>query len=160
MLSIICYVVDALRGAPLPATRAALYRRALEKLLTRRPKRVTITYPGEEPGTEEKLSLLEQTALYLFTTGDRRLTFSEHEFGQALKHALSAAGYGPSPAPWANALRADLSHNSGILRGANEHQIFFLHLTVQEFLVSAALAGMVNAHGWQVPVELTEGSLA
>ena len=153
LLSIICYVVDDLRGSPLPATRAALYRRALEKLLTRRPKRVPITYPGEEPGTEEKLAILEQTAFYLFAKGERRLTFSEQEFGQALKHALSAAGYGTTPAPWANALRADLTHNSGILRGGNEQQIFFLHLTVQEFLVSAALASMVNERGWQVAVE-------
>ncbi|MGE0825536.1 MAG: HEAT repeat domain-containing protein [Candidatus Binatia bacterium] len=154
LLSIICYVVDDLRGARIPPTRAALYRRALEKLLARRPKRVSITYPGEEPSLGEKLTLLQQTALYLFAKGDRRLTFTEHEFGQTLKQALSTAGYGTTPAPWANALRADLTHNSGVLRGGNEQDIFFLHLTVQEFLVSAALASMVNDHGWQVSVEI------
>ena len=158
LLSIICYVVDDLHSAWLPATRAALYHRALEKLLSRRPKRVTIAYPSEEPGTGEKLTLLQQAALYLFAQGDRRLTFTEQEFGQALQQALRTAGYGTTPAPWAHALRADLTHNSGLLRGGNEQDIFFLHLTVQEFLVSAALASIANEQGWQGSVEVDDAS--
>jgi HEAT repeat protein len=154
LLSIICYVVDDLHRAQFPTTRAALYQRALEKLLSRRPKRVPVTYPSEEPGTREKLVLLQRAALYLFGKSDRRLTFTEHEFGQALQQALSTAGYGATPAPWANALRADLTSNSGILRGGNEQDIFFLHLTVQEFLVSAALASIANEQGWHGSVEI------
>ena len=56
LLSIICYVVDDLHRALLPATRAALYHRALEKLLSRSPKRVTVAYPSEEPGTGKNSS--------------------------------------------------------------------------------------------------------
>ena len=51
-------------------------------------------------------------------------------------------------------LRLSLTHNSGILRGGNEQDIFFLHLTVQEFLVSAALASIANEQGWQGSVEI------
>ncbi len=153
LLNIICYVVDDVKGV-IPATRGELYKKALEKLLTRRPQRVEVRYPGEEPNTDEKLAILERTALNLFAKGERRLIFTEKELGQELKQALSEEGYGEAPAPWANALRADLTHNSGILRGSPTQGSFFLHLTIQEFLAAAAIARIANEKGWETPVEI------
>jgi HEAT repeat protein len=153
LLNIICYVVDDVKGV-IPATRGELYKKALEKLLTRRPQRVEVRYPGEEPNTDEKLAILERTALNLFAKWERRLIFTEKELGQELKQALSEEGYGEAPAPWANALRADLTHNSGILRGSPTQGSFFLHLTIQEFLAAAAIARIANDKGWETPVEI------
>jgi HEAT repeat protein len=154
LLNIICYVVDDAPGVFLPATRGGLYQKALEKLLTYRLQRVEVRYPGAAPDTHEKLMILQRTALNLFAHGDRRLTFTGQDLAQALKQALSAEGYGDTPAPWANALRTDLMHNSGILRGSAEHGSFFLHLTVQEFLAAVAIARLVNEKGWEARVEI------
>src|SRR5262249_4684328 len=153
LLNIICYVADDVSDV-LPATRGEFYKKALEKLLTRRPHRVKVRYPGEEPTTDEKLIILGQAALHLFAKSDRRLAFTGEELGQALKRALSAAGYGEAPAPWANALRVDLTDNSGILRGSPPQGAFFLHLTIQEFLAAAAIARIVNEKGWETSVDI------
>ncbi len=154
LLNVICYVVDDARGSTLPATRGALYQKALEKLLTRRPQRVEVRYPGEEPSGDEKLAILQRTALNLFAQGDRRLTFTAQELGQGLKQALSEEGYGEAPAPWANALRVDFSDNSGILRGSPTQGSFFLHLTIQEFLAAGAIARIINEKGWEAPITI------
>ena len=98
LLNIICYVVDDVKGV-IPATRGELYKKALEKLLTRRPQRVDVRYPGEEPAIDEKLAILERAALNLFVKGDRRLTFTREELGQELKRALSEADYKKAPTP-------------------------------------------------------------
>jgi HEAT repeat protein len=160
LLSVICYVVDDSKGVILPATHAALYKTALEKLLTRRPQRVEVVYPGEEPDIDEKLAILERTALNLFVQEDRKLIFTGEELAQKLKQALSKEGYGEAPAPWANALRADLTLNSGILRGSAAQGSFFLHLTVQEFLVAAAIARVVNEKGWETPLEIAGATVS
>jgi HEAT repeat protein len=154
LLSILCYVVDDVEGVTLPATRGELYEKAVEKLLTR-PQRVKVRYPGHEPDIDEKKAILERTALALFVKGGRSLTFTSRELGQELKKALRAEGYDRDPAPWANALRVDLTHNSGILRGSTKHGYFFLHLTVQEFLVAAALARVANEQGWEADIAVT-----
>ena len=153
LLSIICYVVDDVNGV-VPTTRSELYARALERLLTRPPQRVEVRYPGEEPTGTEKLAVLERVALNLFAKHDRKLTFTGEELGQELKWALSEAGYGAAPAPWANALRVDLVANSAILRGNPTQGFFFLHLTIQEFLAAAALAKIITEKGWQTLVEI------
>ena len=154
LLSVICYVKDSLESIPLPLTRAALYKKVIEKLLARRPKRIEVHYPGEEPDLGEKISILSQVALHLFVGGERRLTFSGQALGEALKQALSHAGYGNTSAPWANALRKDLEQNSGILRGSAEQGYFFLHLTIQEFLVAMVLAKHVNQGGWETSINM------
>ncbi len=153
LLNIMCYVVDDASGL-LPATRGMLYKKALEKLLAHHPQRVKPRYPGEEPALDDQLAVLERIALYLFVKSDQRLTFAGEELGHALKRALSEVGYGDAPAPWANALRVDLTENSGILRGSPSQGFFFLHLTIQEFLAAAAIARLVNEHGWDAPVEI------
>jgi hypothetical protein len=156
LLSIICYVVDDPRGVSLPATRTELYEKTVGKLLTR-PRRVEVRYPGEEPDVDEKRAISERIALSLFAKGRRSLTFTGRELGQELRRALSAEGYGQATAPWANAIRTDLTHNSGILRSGAEQGYFFLHLTVQEFLVAAALARLVNDPGgkqWEAELEV------
>ena len=154
LLSIICYVVNDPRGVSLPATRTALYTKAVEKLLAR-SRRVEIAYPAEEPDVEEKRVILERIALNLFTKETRTLTFTSRELGQELRRVLAEKGYGSASAPWANALRADLTHNSGILRGDGEQGYFFLHLTIHEFLAAAALTRAVREQGWQARIGLT-----
>ena len=139
LLNVICYVSDGFTTATFPTTRIALYQQVVEKLLTRRPKRVEVRYPGEEPDSHEKMALLGWTALHLFTRGEQHLTFTSQELGQTLKQALSEEGYGNAPAPWANALRTDLIQNSGLLRGSPEHGFFFLHLTVKNFSLRQSL---------------------
>ena len=153
LLNIICYVVDDVNGV-IPTTRSELYTRALERLLTRPPQRVEVRYPGEEPTGTEKLAILARVALNLFAKNDRQLTFTGEELGQELKWALSEAGYGAAPAPWANALRVDLITNSAILRGNPTQGFFFLHLTIQEFLAAATLARIVAEKGWRAPVQI------
>jgi len=153
LLNILCYVVDDVDDV-FPTTRRELYTRALVKLLTHASQRVDVRYPGEEPTVTEKPVILERMALNLFAAGDRRLTVTEEELGHQLKRALRDARYGEAPAPWANALRVDLVTNSGILRGTPAQGFFFLHLTIQEFLVAAALVKIVNAKEWDVRWQL------
>ena len=155
LLSIICYVVDSTPGILLPATRGVLYEKALEKLLTQRSQRMAVRYPAEAPDTPGKLTILQRTAFYLFVAGNRKLTFTGQEVGQVLKQALREEGYGEAPALWANALRTDLLHNSGILRGDAEQGFFFFHLTVQEFLTAAVIAKRINEAGWETDLELS-----
>jgi HEAT repeat protein len=152
LLSVLCSVADDPSDIPFPATRGILYEKAIEKLVTRRPRRVEVRYPGEEPTRDEKIRILQRTALSLFTQSDHRLTFTGQELGQALKQALGEEGYGEASAPWANALRTDLAGNSGLLRGSAEHGFFFLHPTIQEFLVARALADAINEKGWETAI--------
>lgn len=154
LLSILCSVAHQQQGNPLPATRTSLYQQALVNLLAQRVQRTPVQYPGEEPTPEEKLVLLQRVAFHLFVEGERRLTFNSEELGQALKRALSEEGYGNATAPWANALRADLTHNSGLLRHGVDQTFFFLHVTVQEFLVAANLSRFMNKNSWQAKIPL------
>jgi HEAT repeat protein len=154
LLSIICYVIDHARSPLLPATRGELYKKALEMLLMHSPRRVEAQYPGEKPATEEKLSIVQRAALYLFLQEEHRLTFTGEELRHAFRRALIAEGYAEEAvAPWANALRTDFIHNSGILRGNLEQGFFFLHLTVHEFLAAAAIAHLVHEEGWDTLIE-------
>jgi hypothetical protein len=137
----------------LPATRGELYNKAVNKLLTR-PRRIEVSYPGEEPDGPGKQAILERVALTLFAKSAHQLTFPGEELSTEVKKALRAEGYGEAPAPWANALRKDLLQNSGILRGGPEQGYFFLHLTIQEFLAASALARLINDNGWEVELIL------
>jgi HEAT repeat protein len=152
LLSIICYVADNPSADSFPTTRVELYRKAVEKLLTFRAQRIVVPYPGPPPAAHEKLAILQRAALQLFAQNDRRLNFSGHLLGQALKQALSEERYGDNTAPWANALLTDLLQNSGLLQGDAEQGFFFLHLTLHEFLAAAALASHVNSQGWNAPL--------
>jgi hypothetical protein len=152
LLSILCYVADSTAATSLPATRGQLYANAIERLLTFRAQRHTITYPGTPPAAHEKLALLQHTALQLFVQGERQLTFSGQTLSQALKAALREEGYGSVSGPWANTLLEDLLHNSGLLRGDGDRGFFFFHLTIQEFLTAAALAKHINSSGWTAPL--------
>jgi HEAT repeat protein len=157
LLGIICYVAeDSVPEGGLPTTRGSLYQRAVKKLLTYRSQRVEARYPGAEPTVDEKLAILEHTALHLFARRQQRLAFSGQELGQALRQALETEGYGEASAPWANALRVDLSLNSGVIRGNDAQGFFFLHLTVQEFLTASALAKHINAQGWETRLALAD----
>lgn len=154
LLSIMCYVVDHARSPVLPTTRGELYRKALETLLAHTLRRVEVQYPGEKPAIEEKFSIAQRAALYVFLQEEHRLTFTGEELRHAFRRALSAEGYAEEAvAPWANAFRTDFIHNSGILRGNVEQGFFFLHLTVHEFLAAAAIAHIVNEEGWETRLE-------
>jgi HEAT repeat protein len=159
LLSILCFVVDDPQSkVDLPATRGELYDQAVEKLLIlfHENERVKVSYPNAAPDPGEKREILERTALELFAGNQRRaLTFSGTELGRALNVALGEQGYGEGSAPWANALRADLTQNCGLLRGDAKHGYFFLHLTVHEFLAASALARLVNeGGGWGTTLKL------
>jgi HEAT repeat protein len=161
LLSIICFVVDdpSPQGVKLPATRGELYDQAVNKLLMRFDdnfERVKVNYPGAAPKSEEKRVLIERAALELFAGNDRRsLTFTGVELGRALRVALKEQGYGDATAPWANALRDDLTQNSGLLRADAAQNYFFIHPTIQEFLAASCLARAVNDRdGWQATIEL------
>jgi HEAT repeat protein len=160
LLGILCTVARHGGDDALPITRSALYKRALAELLTQRAGRVAVRYPGQEPGREEKLAILQQAALALFMRDERRLTFTAPALGAALKQALTEEGYGAMPAPWANALRADVTRNSGVLRGSDEQGFFFLHLTIQEFLAASALSRLINTKGWTTPLPISPGNVS
>lgn len=154
LLSIMCYVIDHARSPLLPTTRGDLYKKALETLLAHTLRRVEVQYPGEKPAIEEKLSIAQRAALYLFLQQEHRLTFTGEELRHAFRRALIEEGYAEEAvAPWANALRTDFIHNSGILRGSVEQGFFFLHLTVHEFLTAAAIAHLINENGWETRIE-------
>lgn len=159
LLSILCYVADNAATTPIPATRGELYASAIERLLTFHAQRLTTRYPGTAPAPYEKLALLQHAALQLFARGERQLTFSGQQLGQALKDALQEEGYGAVSGPWANALREDLLRNSGLLRGDEEHGFFFFHLTIQEFLTARALATHINTKGWASSLSIAGNTL-
>lgn len=154
LLSIMCYVIDQAKSPLLPTTRGDLYKKALETLFAHTQQRVEVRYPGEQPAVEEKLSVAQRAALYLFLQEEPQLTFTGEELRHTFRRALIAEGYPEGAvAPWANALRTDFVHNSGILRGSGEQGFFFLHLTVHEFLAAAAIAHLVNEEGWDTRIE-------
>jgi HEAT repeat protein len=151
LLSIICYVIDDPRGPKLPATRTQLYDRAVSKLFEQYQhlRRVPVDYPSAEPDSSGKRAILEGVAWALFShTEERVLTFNGRQLNRALNEALTAARYGNATAPWADALREDLLHNSGLLRGDAYGGYFFLHLTIHEFLTACALAEKAADEGW------------
>lgn len=155
LLSLICHAMENARDVRLPSTRGALYAKVLEKLLLTRSRRIEVRYPGEEPSVDEKLAILQRATFRLFMQdAHHRPTFTGQALGHALQQALHEEGYGTRAAPWANALRADLTQNSGLLRRNADHEFFFLHLTIQEFLVARALAQVVNLQGWQATLEI------
>lgn len=158
LLSIICYVVDDPDGVKLPARRSELYNKAIQKLLTR-AKRVEITYPGGETDLPlaRKRAILERAALMLFANLDqqRQLTFDDASLLIALTKAAEEEGYRANPAPYADALLADLLRNSGLLRGDVERGYFFLHLTVQEYLTASAIAKAANESGWEIILQFS-----
>ena len=160
LLSLICFVVDDPHGVTLPAVRGELYDKTVEKLLMR-PRRVKVIYPGgnSDLPVMRKRRVLERASLSLFAGMDerRQLTFDEGPLLDALTEAAKLEGYHADPAPVADALLADLTQNSGILRGSAEQDYFFLHLTVQEYLAASALAKIVSdpkGKGWDSKVEV------
>jgi HEAT repeat protein len=157
LLAIICYVVDDPHGVSLPATRAALYDKAVNKLLAQ-PPRVAVAYPNRQPPLGRKRRILERAALALFAApgAERKLTFDEEPLLSALGEAAKREGYDSNTAALADALLADLRDNSGLLRGDPTRGYFFLHLTLQEFLCASALASLVNVSttGWAIPITL------
>jgi HEAT repeat protein len=157
LLSVICFVVYDPHGVTLPARRGELYDMAVEKILSR-PRRVQVTYPSGKSDLPliRKRRVLERAALILFTGMDkqRKLTFDEGSLVDALTKGAEAEGYQADPAPVADALLADLTQNSGILRASAEQGYFFLHLTVQEFLVASGIARVVNDKGWKAQIEV------
>ena len=157
--ALLCFAVDEPNGVKLPARRSELYDKTIEKLLTR-PKRVPIAYPNDMPLTDKR-RILERAALTLFANPDpqRQLTFDETSLLDALKDAARQEGYGEAPAPYVNALLADLLHNSGMLRGDPERGYFFLHLTFQEHLAAGAIARLVNEQGWEARFNFSGSSV-
>ncbi len=152
LLSIICHVVDDPAGVQLPATRTQLYDKAVDKLL-HRPKRVEAHYPpsgGDLPLTRKRC-IIERAALMLFHAleGEQKLTFDERDLLHELQQGAEAEGYRADPAPVTDALLADLTQNSGILRGDADRGYFFLHLTIHEFLTACALEQEARKHGWE-----------
>ena len=160
LLSIICFVVDGPDKMMLPATRGELYDRAIAKLLVYREdrQRIDVRYPSEPPGVTEKRAVLEITALHLFAQSGPAVMFDEKTLGEGLRRGLEFAAYGVSSAPWSNALREDLVHNSGLLRGDAEQGYSFLHLTVHEFLAASALARVIDekSRGWESVLQLAD----
>jgi hypothetical protein len=158
LLSIICYAVDDSERHALPDTRAALYGRFVDSLLSR-PDRVSVRYPAEPPTVRERKVILAHAAMRLLTR--QRLTFSAEELTLALGEGLEKEGYGPAPTkPWANALRKDLAENSGLLRGHRKESQrqnrpqFFLHATVQEYLTAYALALQMGQDGCESKIDV------
>jgi len=143
LLSMICFAMDDPAQPELPQTRAALYDRFVDHLLTR-PERVRIDYPGEPPSARQKKRALAHVALHLL--GQQRFSFTSDDLIHALGSALEEMGYGSAPAPWANALGKDLVANSALLRGyrnstnTRDHMQFFLHAMIHEYLSACALA--------------------
>lgn len=159
LLSIICYVVDDAQDVDLPATRAQLYDKVVERLLAR-PRRVEVTYPGGKSDVPlaRKRRILEWAAFMLFAElgPQRRLTVEESRLLEALTAGAQAEAL-DKPADVADSLLLDLTHNSGLLRGDSSQGYFFLHLTVHEFLAAAALARRVNAEtgkGWHAALRV------
>lgn len=151
LLSIICFVVDDPQGVSLPATRGQLYDKAVDKLLARRRLEPTAGVPEVR-----RRRILERAALALFASSEEwQLVFDQEGLLAALEAGARAEGLG-SPADVADRLLADLVDNSGLLRGSLEQGYFFLHLTLHEFLASAALARSINEHkrGWQAKVKV------
>ena len=133
LLSIVCFVVD--EGVPLPATRAQLYDKAMNKLLGRKTQRVMVTYPRGNPDipVTRKRRILEQAALAMFV-GDgreRQLVFDQETLLDALAMAARQEGYQTDPVVVADAVVQDLL-NSGILRGDEGSGYSFLHPTIYE----------------------------
>jgi len=154
LLSIICFVVDDPNGVTLPATRAELYDKAVDKLLTR----VRVDEARSGLRTHRKRRILERAALTLFAGMEqqRQLTFDEASLLDALTNAAEQEGYRADPASVADALLDDLIHNSGLLRGSRDGGYFFLHLTLQEFLAACALAQRANTEGWQAIADFVD----
>lgn len=151
LLNILCYVMADAQSQRLPSTRGVLYRKALEKLLERGSSRREVRYPAEAPSISEKLAVLQRAALFLFLI-DRRFIFTDQELHEALKSGFHDAGYGSAPTPWANAFRAELLQNSGILQESRGQQVSFFHPVLHEFLSAEALADHINAKGWDAPL--------
>ncbi len=153
LLSIICYVVED-GQVELPATRARFYDTVLVKMLSEQRQRKSISYPpgiclGNSNTQVVKKSLLSCAALFLFLQENRKLFFSDKELHDALIYALKECDFTNSMPDTAIAFKKDLLQ-AGIIRG-NERGYFFLHLTLQEYLVASALAECVTRHGWETP---------
>ncbi|MBC7317232.1 MAG: hypothetical protein H5T70_12480, partial [Chloroflexi bacterium] len=110
LLSILCFVVDDPDKVALPTTRAALYNRAVEKLLDRPPKFPT-EYPDRQrrPPSAKRRAILQRVALDLLAHGraSGSLVASEEEVLEALQRAAEAEGYHTDLAPFAASLLAD-----------------------------------------------------
>lgn len=92
LLNVLCYLTDTSMDTTLPATRGALYKQALTKLLSKVSRRIEVRYPGEEPSVDEKLAILQRTAFHLFTQDSQRLTFTSDDLSKAFKQALDEEG--------------------------------------------------------------------
>ena len=148
LLSIICFVVDDRdKEILLPETRVFFYRKAVAKLLQRKRSEAEQNICNWPQADIRQF--LENLALSLFLADERGLIREEllstyaARSGQPLDYSKSET----------NACIADLNHNSGLLRQANnlsddEPSYLFLHLTFQEYLAATALARLINEHGW------------
>jgi HEAT repeat protein len=159
LLSILCFVVDDPQSeVALPATRGELYERAVDRMLCL-PRRLPIEYPGGKPDLPpiRKRRMLERAALALFAGQERharKLSFNVATLLDALECAAATEGLA-APTDVADVLLADLTQNSGLIRGENDREYFFLHLTIQEFLAASCLARIVNERdGWQATIAL------
>jgi len=146
ILTLICYLVDDPEGLELPTTRAKLYEGVFKKLLGR--SRVQVKYPGEPPGVDEKMAVLERAAFGLFEAG-RLLTFKRRELVEQMKTALKEEGYTSDIPVWAGAFVKDFTENAGVIRSSGDGMCFFLHPTLHEYLTASWIARKINTEGWE-----------
>lgn len=158
LLSILCWVVDdGAERLTLPATRGELYDRAINKFL-QRADRMTVEYPRAYPRPDPsgRRVFLEELALHLLASGERALLFRGEEVNRAIQEVCQIGGKRPEESAFITALKADLTANTGILRGDDVTGYFFLHLSIQEFLAAAGLARRVNESAltdpWEEPL--------
>jgi len=160
LLSIICFVMVHENRYTLPATRTIFYDEALDHLLELHRK-VDVEYP-EHVSLAQKRLILQRAALELFLGIEqtRQLSFNERAIIGALKKGAQSEKF-KNTGSIAASMLLDLTRNSGILRADTENNYFFLHLTLQEFLVAGALANLVNEsdEGWKSRIQLADQML-
>ena len=143
LLNLICLTAE--KGIALPATRGELYDTIANELLQRRKSgKPTKT----DPPKNDQHFILARTAFDLFMDKDgaRRLVFKECELVDRLLAANKKAGHRHGKF-WADKMVKYLLE-TGMLRGDSARVLFFIHLTLHEFLAAEYLAGLVNESGW------------
>lgn len=168
-LSITCLLMDGPTSAALPETRSELLGGAMRKLLERGEKR-GIETQGDAPtlsqshsrnpsskappihirlSVDDKLIVLEELALELWMRGGShgQLSADGRNVHELLRRLARRRGYS-SPASVASGLLKDLTRGSGLLRQVPNGHYAFLHLTLHEYLVAAALSRRLAIDGW------------
>jgi hypothetical protein len=151
LLAVLCYVVDdPVQQVQLPATRAELYDRAVDKLLAERRHPVS---SGLEAG--DLRDMLERLSLRMFAEYGRKVLLGREDLNRVLREALRL-GDSHKDRKRLKAVKKELTRNSGILRGEETRGYFFLHLTFMEFLTASRLGKLINdpRHGWDKPLRL------